>query len=166
AHWAGKHPSPHAEADGAFTTPQAGEDEGDGNLVDDGGARVAHGLAPRARWGLHLGVSPASKGWEVLDLTDNCIITTVDAIFYETMSLETWKAEHGAASAQSHGSSPTNSSPAATLFLSTEEDDQPDAPPPPQHFQRLYAHCSRWHAVGSRATYHGRFSSIAHRQLS
>ncbi|CAI7740910.1 unnamed protein product [Closterium sp. NIES-54] len=27
-------------------------------------------LAPKARWGLHLGVSPASKGWEVLDLTD------------------------------------------------------------------------------------------------
>ncbi|CAI7898631.1 unnamed protein product [Closterium sp. NIES-53] len=45
-------------------------------------------LAPKARWGLHLGVSPESKGWEVLDLTDNKVVTSVEVIFYETLSLE------------------------------------------------------------------------------
>ncbi|CAI7788716.1 unnamed protein product [Closterium sp. NIES-53] len=51
-------------------------------------------LAPKARWGLHLGVSAASKGWQVLDLESNRLITTVEAIFYETMSLAGWKAWH------------------------------------------------------------------------
>ncbi|CAI7776054.1 unnamed protein product [Closterium sp. NIES-53] len=55
-------------------------------------------LAPKARWGLHLGVSPESKGWEVLDLTDNKVVTTVEAIFYETLSMELWKAEYGPSS--------------------------------------------------------------------
>ncbi|CAI7799914.1 unnamed protein product [Closterium sp. NIES-54] len=45
-------------------------------------------LVPKARWGLHLGVSPESKGWEVLDLTDNKVVTSVEVIFYETLSLE------------------------------------------------------------------------------
>ncbi|CAI7899569.1 unnamed protein product [Closterium sp. NIES-54] len=45
-------------------------------------------LAPKARWGLHLGVSPASKGWEVLDLTDDKVVTSVEVIFYETLLLE------------------------------------------------------------------------------
>ncbi|CAI7812468.1 unnamed protein product [Closterium sp. NIES-54] len=45
-------------------------------------------LASKARWGHHLGVSPESKGWEVLDLTDNKFVTLVEVIFYETLSLE------------------------------------------------------------------------------
>ncbi|CAI7854179.1 unnamed protein product [Closterium sp. NIES-54] len=45
-------------------------------------------LAPKARWGLHLGVSPKSKGWEVLDLTNNKVVMSVEMIFYETLSLE------------------------------------------------------------------------------
>ncbi|CAI7794761.1 unnamed protein product [Closterium sp. NIES-53] len=45
-------------------------------------------LAPKARWGLHLGVSLESKGWEVLDLTNNKVVTSVEVIFYETLSLE------------------------------------------------------------------------------
>ncbi|CAI7771744.1 unnamed protein product [Closterium sp. NIES-54] len=45
-------------------------------------------LAPKARWGLHLGVSPESKGWEVLDLTDIRVVTSFEVIFYETLSLE------------------------------------------------------------------------------
>ncbi|CAI7794355.1 unnamed protein product [Closterium sp. NIES-53] len=57
-------------------------------------------LAPKARWGLHLGVSPESKGWEVLDLTDNKVVTLVEVIFYETMLLEVWKAKFGPASGQ------------------------------------------------------------------
>ncbi|CAI7803038.1 unnamed protein product [Closterium sp. NIES-54] len=51
-------------------------------------------LAPKARWGLHLGVSAVSKGWQVLDLESNCLITTVEAVFYETISLAGWKAWH------------------------------------------------------------------------
>ncbi|CAI7815613.1 unnamed protein product [Closterium sp. NIES-54] len=45
-------------------------------------------LAPKARRGLHLGVSPESKGWEVLDLTDNKVVKSVEVIFYKTLSLE------------------------------------------------------------------------------
>ncbi|CAI7823579.1 unnamed protein product [Closterium sp. NIES-54] len=45
-------------------------------------------LAPKARWGLHLGMSPESKGWEVLDLIDNKVVTSIEVIFYETLSLE------------------------------------------------------------------------------
>ncbi|CAI7858896.1 unnamed protein product [Closterium sp. NIES-54] len=41
-----------------------------------GGKRVQ-----KAQWGLHLGVSPESKGWEVLDLTDNKVVTTVEGHF-------------------------------------------------------------------------------------
>ncbi|CAI7770289.1 unnamed protein product [Closterium sp. NIES-54] len=36
-------------------------------------------LVPKARWELHLGVSPESTGWEVLDLTDNKVVTLVEA---------------------------------------------------------------------------------------
>ncbi|CAI7905449.1 unnamed protein product [Closterium sp. NIES-53] len=43
-------------------------------------------LAPKARWGIHLGMSLKSKGREVLDLTENKIDTMVEAIFYETLS--------------------------------------------------------------------------------
>ncbi|CAI7795043.1 unnamed protein product [Closterium sp. NIES-53] len=60
-------------------------------------------LAPKARWGLHLGVSPESKGWEVLDLTDNKVVTSVEVIFYETLSLEVWKAKFGLASGRDAG---------------------------------------------------------------
>ncbi|CAI7845930.1 unnamed protein product [Closterium sp. NIES-54] len=45
-------------------------------------------LAPKARWGLHLGVSPESKGWEVFDLTNNKVVMSVKVIFYETLLLE------------------------------------------------------------------------------
>ncbi|CAI7850199.1 unnamed protein product [Closterium sp. NIES-53] len=47
-------------------------------------------LKPKARWGLHLGVSEESKGWELLDIADNRVVTTSDAVFYENMSLEVW----------------------------------------------------------------------------
>ncbi|CAI7740354.1 unnamed protein product [Closterium sp. NIES-53] len=45
-------------------------------------------LAPKARWGLHLRVSPESKEWEVLNLTNNKVVTILEAILYETISLE------------------------------------------------------------------------------
>ncbi|CAI7888106.1 unnamed protein product [Closterium sp. NIES-53] len=44
-------------------------------------------LKPKARWGLHLGVSEESKGWELLEITDNRVVTTSDMVFYENMSL-------------------------------------------------------------------------------
>ncbi|CAI7740948.1 unnamed protein product [Closterium sp. NIES-54] len=55
-------------------------------------------LKPKARWGLHLGVSEESKGWELLNVTDNRVVTMLDVLFYENMSLEVWKLEHGLAS--------------------------------------------------------------------
>ncbi|CAI7897145.1 unnamed protein product [Closterium sp. NIES-53] len=45
-------------------------------------------LQPKTSWGLHLGVSEKSKGWELLDIADNQVVTTSDVVFYENMSLE------------------------------------------------------------------------------
>ncbi|CAI7874382.1 unnamed protein product [Closterium sp. NIES-53] len=55
-------------------------------------------LQPKGRWGLHLGVLEESKGWELLDIADNRVVTTSDVVFYGKMSLEVWKSEHGPAS--------------------------------------------------------------------
>ncbi|CAI7809963.1 unnamed protein product [Closterium sp. NIES-53] len=44
-------------------------------------------MKPKARWGLHLGVSEESKGWELLNIADNRVVTTSDMVFYENMSL-------------------------------------------------------------------------------
>ncbi|CAI7798275.1 unnamed protein product [Closterium sp. NIES-53] len=73
-------------------------------------------LKPKARWGLHLGVSEESKGWELLDIVDNRVVTTSDVVFYENMSLEVWKSEHGPASGRTPTIPPTDTS-TATLPL-------------------------------------------------
>ncbi|CAI7787570.1 unnamed protein product, partial [Closterium sp. NIES-53] len=65
-------------------------------------------LKPKARWGLHLGESEESKGWELLDITDNQVFTTSDVVFYETMLLEVWKSEHGLASGRTQANPPTD----------------------------------------------------------
>ncbi|CAI7817097.1 unnamed protein product [Closterium sp. NIES-54] len=82
-------------------------------------------LAPKARWGLHLGVSPESKGWEVLDLTDNKVVTSVEVIFYETQSLEVWKAKFGPASRRTQAHPPTDTT-MATVPLLAEVDELAD----------------------------------------
>ncbi|CAI7870052.1 unnamed protein product [Closterium sp. NIES-54] len=93
-------------------------------------------LAPKARWGLHLGVSPKSKGWELLDLTDNKVVTSVEVIFYETLSLEVWKAKFGPTSGRKQAHPPTDNS-TATVPLLAEFDEPADqdvlevSPPPP-----------------------------------
>ncbi|CAI7804916.1 unnamed protein product [Closterium sp. NIES-54] len=65
-------------------------------------------LKPKARWGLHLGVSEESKGWELLDIADNRVVTTWEVVFYENMLLDVWKSEHGPASGQMPTIPPTN----------------------------------------------------------
>ncbi|CAI7912386.1 unnamed protein product [Closterium sp. NIES-54] len=93
-------------------------------------------LTPKARWGLHLGVSPASKGWEVLDLTDDKVVTSVEVTIYETMSLEVWKATFGPASGRTKAHPPTDTT-TATVPLLIEVDEPGDEdlvevlPPPP-----------------------------------
>ncbi|CAI7793488.1 unnamed protein product [Closterium sp. NIES-54] len=82
-------------------------------------------LAPKARWGLHLGVSLESKGWEILDLTDNKVVTSVEVIFYETLSLEVWKAKFGTASGRTQAHPPTDTS-TATIPLLVEVDEPAD----------------------------------------
>ncbi|CAI5964875.1 unnamed protein product [Closterium sp. NIES-64] len=42
-------------------------------------------LKPKARWALHLGVSEASKGWELLDIANNLVVTLSDVVFYDTI---------------------------------------------------------------------------------
>ncbi|CAI7746984.1 unnamed protein product [Closterium sp. NIES-54] len=93
-------------------------------------------LAPKARWGLHMGVLPESKGWEVLDLTDNKLVTSVEVIFYETLSLEVWKAKFGPASGWTQAHPPTDTSMAtAPLLVEVDEPSDEDVvevlPPPP-----------------------------------
>ncbi|CAI7894711.1 unnamed protein product [Closterium sp. NIES-54] len=93
-------------------------------------------LAPKARWGLHLGVSPESKGWEVLNLTDNKVVTSVEVIFYETLSLEVWKAKFGPASGRTQAHPPTDTSTAMVPLLvkidePADEDVVEVLPPPP-----------------------------------
>ncbi|CAI7880778.1 unnamed protein product [Closterium sp. NIES-53] len=73
-------------------------------------SNVAGKLASNAQWGLHLGVLQESKSWEVLDLTDNKDITTVEGIFYEPLLLEVWKIRYGPASGRTHANLPMDSS--------------------------------------------------------
>ncbi|CAI7930780.1 unnamed protein product [Closterium sp. NIES-54] len=93
-------------------------------------------LAPKARWGLHLGVSPESKGWEVLDLTDNKVVTSVKVIFYETLLLQVWKAKFGPASGRTQAH-PLTDTLTATVPLHAKVDAPADEdvvevlPPPP-----------------------------------
>ncbi|CAI7809772.1 unnamed protein product [Closterium sp. NIES-53] len=93
-------------------------------------------LAPKTRWGLHLGVSLESKGWEVLDLTDNKVVTSVEVIFYETLSLEVWKAKFGSAPGRTQAHPPTDTSTAMVPLLveidePADEDVVEVLPPPP-----------------------------------
>ncbi|CAI7864221.1 unnamed protein product [Closterium sp. NIES-53] len=93
-------------------------------------------LAPKARWGLHLGVSPESNGWEVLDLTDNKVVTSVGVMFYKTLLLEVWKAKYGPASGRTQAHPPTDTS-TVTVPLLAEVHEPADEyveeviPPPP-----------------------------------
>ncbi|CAI7769072.1 unnamed protein product [Closterium sp. NIES-53] len=64
-------------------------------------------LKPKAKSGLDIGVSEESKGWELLDIADNWVVTTSDVVFYEKFSLELWKSEHGPASGQTPTTPPT-----------------------------------------------------------
>ncbi|CAI7811138.1 unnamed protein product, partial [Closterium sp. NIES-54] len=73
-------------------------------------------LKPKARWGLHLSVSEESKGWELLDIADNRVVTMSDVVFYENMSLEVWKSEHRPASDRTPTIALTDTS-TATLSL-------------------------------------------------
>ncbi|CAI5983939.1 unnamed protein product [Closterium sp. NIES-64] len=90
-------------------------------------------LKPKARWGLHLGVSAASKGWA----TDR-VVTTSDVVFYEEMSLAEWKTEHGPVPGRSSSTPPSDTSSATQPLLAevgeltTEdvEDVRPPTPPP------------------------------------
>ncbi|CAI7788978.1 unnamed protein product [Closterium sp. NIES-53] len=93
-------------------------------------------LAPKARWGLHLGVSPESKGWEVLDLTNNKVVTSVEVIFYETLLLEVWKTKYGSALGRTQAHPPTDTSTATVPLLAevdelADEDVEEVLPPPP-----------------------------------
>ncbi|CAI7925626.1 unnamed protein product [Closterium sp. NIES-53] len=76
-------------------------------------------LKPKARWGLHLGVSAASKGWELLDVDANRVVTTSDVVFYEAMSWAEWKSEHRPVSGRTPSTPPTDTS-SATLPLLAE----------------------------------------------
>ncbi|CAI5962545.1 unnamed protein product [Closterium sp. NIES-65] len=85
-------------------------------------------LQPKAWWGLHLGVSEESKGWELLDITANRVVTTSDVVFYETLSLEVWKSELGPASGRTRATPSTDTS-TATLPLLSEVSEQVDEDP-------------------------------------
>ncbi|CAI7888541.1 unnamed protein product [Closterium sp. NIES-54] len=71
---------------------------------------------------------------ELLDIADNRVVTTSDVVFYENMSLEVWKSEHGPASGRTPTIPPTDTS-TATLPLLAEvgelaAEDVEDVPSP------------------------------------
>ncbi|CAI7863909.1 unnamed protein product [Closterium sp. NIES-54] len=74
---------------------------------------------------LHMGVQHHCKGWEVLDLTDNKVVTLVEVIFYETLSLEVWKTKFGPVSQQTQAHPPTDTS-TVTVPLLAEVDERAD----------------------------------------
>ncbi|CAI5985235.1 unnamed protein product [Closterium sp. NIES-65] len=83
-----------------------------------------------------MGALPESKGWEVLNLTDNKVVTSVEEIFYETLSLEVWKSKYGPASGRTQAHPPTDTSTATVPLLAevdepTDEDVVEVLPPPP-----------------------------------
>ncbi|CAI7908921.1 unnamed protein product [Closterium sp. NIES-53] len=105
---------------------------------------AVHGPREPARWEARiegsLGATPGcvarEQGREVLNLTDNKLVTTVEAIFYETMFLEVWKVTHGPASARAQTNSPTESSTTSFPLLfevdeAADEDVQDVHPSPP-----------------------------------
>ncbi|CAI7874241.1 unnamed protein product [Closterium sp. NIES-53] len=65
------------------------------------------------------------QGWEVLDLTDNKVATSVKVIFYETLSLEVWKVNYVPASGWTEVHPPTDTS-TATFPLLAEFDELVD----------------------------------------
>ncbi|CAI7733988.1 unnamed protein product [Closterium sp. NIES-54] len=99
--------------------------------------------AVSARWeagaesslGVHLGVSVESKGWEVLNLTDNKVVTSVEVIFYETLSLEVWKANFGPEPGRTQAHPPTDTSTATVPLLAKvdepADEDVVEVLPPP-----------------------------------
>ncbi|CAI7796892.1 unnamed protein product [Closterium sp. NIES-53] len=91
-------------------------------------------LKPKAKWGLHLGVSEESKGWELLEIANNRVVTTSDVVFYENMSLEVWKSEHEPASGRTPTISPTDTLTATLPLLAKvgepAAEDVKDVPSP------------------------------------
>ncbi|CAI5994764.1 unnamed protein product [Closterium sp. NIES-65] len=93
-------------------------------------------LKPKARWGLHLRMSEESKVWELLDMADNRVVTTSDMVFYEDMSLEVWKSEHGPVSGRTPTTPPTYTSTTTLPLLAKDgelaaEDAEVVCPPSP-----------------------------------
>ncbi|CAI7839890.1 unnamed protein product [Closterium sp. NIES-53] len=61
----------------------------------------------------------------VLDLTNNKVVTSVEVIFYETLSLEVWKAKYGPASGRTQAHPPPDTA-TATVPLLAEFDKPTD----------------------------------------
>ncbi|CAI5489804.1 unnamed protein product [Closterium sp. Naga37s-1] len=77
-----------------------------------------------------------ARGWELIDIVDDRVVTTSDMVFYEDMSLEVWNSEHGPASGQTPTTPPTDTSTATLPLLAevgelTGEDAEVVHPPSP-----------------------------------
>ncbi|CAI7840672.1 unnamed protein product, partial [Closterium sp. NIES-53] len=57
-------------------------------------AGANHKLLPRARWGVHLGTCPESKGWIIKDVETGIVLATRDVTFYENLNYVDWKASN------------------------------------------------------------------------
>ncbi|CAI7770854.1 unnamed protein product [Closterium sp. NIES-53] len=66
---------------------------------------------------LHMGMHHHCKGWEVLDLTDHKVVTSVEVTFYETLSLDVWKSKYGPASGRTQAHLPADTSTATVPLL-------------------------------------------------
>ncbi|CAI7775452.1 unnamed protein product [Closterium sp. NIES-54] len=126
----------HANKDDAAAGDDAipAADQEEAGLLAGTGMGLHGKLKLKARWSLHLGVSEETKGWELLDIADNRVVTTSDVVFYENMSLEVWKSEHGPTSGRTPTTPPTDTS-TATLPMLVEvgepaAEDVKDVPSP------------------------------------
>ncbi|CAI7799080.1 unnamed protein product [Closterium sp. NIES-53] len=103
--------------------------------------KLLTGRSPTCCW--H-GVPEESKGWEILDITDNQVVTTSDVVFYETMSLEVWASEHGSTSGRTQVNPPTDTSIAMLpLGKLADEDAGVVRPPSPSTCPPRPTPCSR-----------------------
>ncbi|CAI7924058.1 unnamed protein product [Closterium sp. NIES-54] len=92
-------------------------------------------------------VSEESKGWELLDIADNRVVTASNVVCYENMSQEVWKSEHRSASGQPPTIPPTDTSTATLLLLAEVSEpateDVEDVPFPPLSCPLYPSPCGR-----------------------
>ncbi|CAI7762437.1 unnamed protein product [Closterium sp. NIES-54] len=110
---------------GGFVDNRIGDEVDAGQVVREACTPVRWEASAESSLGTSPGGVAREQGWEVLDLTDNKVATSVKVIFYETLSLEVWKVNYVPASGWTEVHPPTDTS-TATFPLLAEFDELVD----------------------------------------